>query len=95
MEYLRVKVLPKSSQNQIISITQEDTEFGDQATVKIKLRAVPEKGKANQALIEFLSEALNLSKNQISIISGANARLKLLKIDSDNTLTKIAKLISN
>lgn len=95
MEYLRVKVLPKSSQNQIISITQEGTEFGDQATVKIKLRAVPEKGKANQALIEFLSEALGLSKSKITIISGGNTRLKLLKVDASNALAKIEKLISN
>lgn len=94
MEYIRIKVIPKSSKNQIVDIIEEETEFGPQKTIKVKLRAVPEKGKANKALIEFLSDSLNVSKSQISILSGASSQIKLLKIDSPDTLNKIKSLLS-
>lgn len=45
---LRVKVTPKSSKNAIVG-WEEDL-------LKVRLRAIPEKGNANEALIELLSE---------------------------------------
>lgn len=93
MQYVRIKVLPKSSKNEIVDLLREDTEFGLQETVKIKLRAVPEKGKANQALIEFLSDVLKISKSQISILSGSSSQLKLLKIDIPDAFNKIKALL--
>ena len=52
----------------------------DDGTWKIRLKAVPEKGKANQELIKYLSKLLGVSKNQISIISGQTDHLKLLRL---------------
>ena len=71
-QYLRVKVIPKSPKTKIINIL-------DDGTWKIRLKAVPEKGKANQELVKYLSKLLGVSKNQISIISGQTDRLKLLR----------------
>lgn len=83
VNYLRIKVIPKSSRNEIIEIMEEQSEDGPQKTIKIRIKAVPEKGKANEELMKFLSENLNISKNNISIISGKNSQLKLVKIASD------------
>lgn len=75
--YLRIKVIPKSGKNEILEIL-DDPENGP--TLKIKIKAVPEKGKANQELIAFLSKEISLPKNQIEIISGKTDQIKLIKI---------------
>ena len=72
-QYLRIKVIPKSPKTEIIDVL-------DDGTWKVRLKAVPEKGKANKELIKYLSKLLNLPKSQISIISGKTDRLKLLRL---------------
>lgn len=72
-DYLRVKVLPKSPKNEVVDIMDDDT-------VKIRIKAVPEKGKANKELVRFLAKELDLPKERVQIISGKNDPLKLIKI---------------
>ncbi|KTB48175.1 DUF167 domain-containing protein [Dehalogenimonas alkenigignens] len=45
-------------------------------SIKIKVAAVPEKGAANAALIEYLSRELGLPKDAIQIIRGHFGRNK-------------------
>ncbi len=71
--YLRIKVVPKSGKLEFVEIMEDET-------WKIKLKAVPEKGAANQELIKFLAKKLALRKEKVSIVSGQTARLKLVKI---------------
>mgnify|MGYP001608505036 CR=1 FL=1 len=75
--YLRIKVLPKSPKNEITEIMKDES---GEETIKIRIKAAPEKGKANAELIKFLSKELNISKENISIISGKSTTLKLVKI---------------
>ena len=56
-------------------------EFGD--SLKIRLAAPPVDGKANAALIAFLSRELNLPKSAFEIVSGETSRQKRLKIAGD------------
>lgn len=51
--------------------------------LKARVTAVPEKGKANKALIELLAKQLRLPKSSISVISGETARKKILRIDGN------------
>lgn len=83
LSYLRIKVIPKSPKNEITEIMIDES--GEQ-TIKIRIKAAPEKGKANAELIKFLSKELNIPKTNISIISGKTDKLKLIKISngSDN-----------
>lgn len=76
-DYLRIKVIPKSAKTEIVDI-MEDTEHGK--TIKIRVKAAPERGKANEELIKFLSKELDVSTAQISIISGKTDRIKLIRI---------------
>lgn len=71
--YLRIKVIPKSAQNKVVEIMDDET-------IKIRINAAPEKGKANKELIKFLSDSLEIDKKNIEIISGRTDALKLIKI---------------
>jgi len=71
--YLRVKVLPGAGKTDFLD-TMAD------GTIKIALAAAPEKGKANQELINFLATELEVRKYQLRIVSGAGDRLKLIKV---------------
>lgn len=78
--YLRIKVVPKSGQLRIAEIMEENIDGEKVLTYKIRLKAVPKRGKANEELIKFLSKDLDLPKNKIEIISGKTERIKLIKI---------------
>ncbi|MGD9033728.1 MAG: DUF167 domain-containing protein [Desulfobacteraceae bacterium] len=69
---IRVKVLPRSSSNQVIG------KEGD--VFKVKLTSPPVEGKANKALIELLAKRLRIAKGRIEIISGKSSRLKTVRI---------------
>lgn len=75
--YICIKVVPKSQKTELVEIF-EDTDSGQ--TYKIRLKAAPEKGKANEELIRFLAKELNLPRTAFSIISGKTDRIKLIKI---------------
>ncbi len=51
------------------------------SAVKIKLRAPPVEGRANEALVEFLAEHLGLPRRAIALERGDTSRQKLLRID--------------
>ena len=70
---IQVKVIPKSSKNCIVGF--------EGAVLKIKCTAVPEKGKANQAVILLLSEYYHVAKSQIQILKGKNSSRKIVQIE--------------
>ncbi len=72
VKVLTVRVIPNSKVNKLIE-TKDDT-------LKIKLMAPAHEGKANKALISFLAEHFNVSKNKIVITSGEKSREKKVKI---------------
>ncbi len=75
--YLKIKVIPKSQKTEF----QETFEDSEGILVhKIRIKAVPEKGKANEELIRFLSKELSIPKYNIEIISGATSKIKLIRV---------------
>lgn len=70
---LEVKVIPGASRDEVAGT------MGN--AVKIKLRAPPVEGRANEALIEFLAGQLDLPRRAISLERGDTSRQKLLRID--------------
>ncbi len=75
--YLRVKAIPSSAKNEVLEIL----EMEEGPTYKIRIKAPPQKGKANQELIKFLAKELEISKQNISIISGHTEQIKLIRIN--------------
>ena len=48
----------------------------------VRLRAPAVDGKANEALVEFLSEILSVARSRIIIRKGQTSRIKCLEIDA-------------
>lgn len=71
--YLAIKVRPNAAKTGVKSIM-------DDKTIKVDIKAVPEKGKANKKLVKLLSEIFNTTEENIKIISGAMDRSKLIKV---------------
>lgn len=69
---LKIKVIPNSSREQIVGW------LGD--TLKIKLQAPPEDGKANKALKRLLAETLELNQKNIIIEQGETSSEKCIRI---------------
>jgi uncharacterized protein (TIGR00251 family) len=50
-------------------------------TLKVKIAAPPEKGKANEALCAFLARHYGVPRAAVSIVSGHAAALKLVRVE--------------
>lgn len=48
---------------------------------KVRVAAAPDRGRANDALVEFLAETLRLPQNRVRISSGYTSRRKLVEVD--------------
>jgi uncharacterized protein (TIGR00251 family) len=70
--FLSLKVSPKASRNAIVGW------YGE--ALKVSVTAVPDKGKANVAVIKLLAKALALPKSALRIARGDTQREKLLAI---------------
>ena len=69
---LSIRLQPRSSRNEIAGLQ------GDR--LKIRITAPPVEGMANEALIEFLSESLNISRRNVCIVSGHSSRNKIVEV---------------
>ncbi|WP_455477639.1 DUF167 domain-containing protein [Bartonella sp. B41] len=87
---LYVYLVPKSSVDRIIGV--ESRGDGKQHLV-IRLRAVPEDGKANKALIKFLAKQWRIPSSCISLKSGMTSRHK--QIFFSKHLKEIKKILQS
>ncbi len=51
--------------------------------LKVRVRAVPEKGLANKALVAVVAKAAGVAKSAVTLVSGETQRKKILRIDGD------------
>jgi len=58
----------------------EIAEILDDGTIKIRLTAPAVEGKANYALIEFLSKILKVKTSSIEIVGGSRSKDKLITV---------------
>ncbi|HHT9131442.1 MAG TPA: DUF167 domain-containing protein [Candidatus Tripitaka californicus] len=60
---------------------RKDAIVGERAdSLKVRITAPPEKGKANEAIVRLLAEKLGLKKSAIRVISGETSRDKRVLI---------------
>ncbi len=67
-----LRVTPKASRNLV-----EETPDG----LRVLTTAVPEGGKANQAVAKLLAQALGVAKSRLTLLRGASSRDKLFRLD--------------
>ena len=78
-----VRIQPRASKNGVSRM--------DDGSLKIRLTAPPVDGAANEALVKFLSETLDLSKSSVEIVTGHTSREKRVKISgmSDEDVNRL------
>jgi uncharacterized protein (TIGR00251 family) len=75
--YLAVKVIPKAQRTEFVEVLED----GEGEKVwKIKVAAVPEKGKANAELCAFIAKLFEVPKNSVVVSQGESSQRKVVKI---------------
>lgn len=69
---LPVGVVPRAKKNEVMGVEGE--------ILKVRIKAPPVGGKANEALVELLAEALGVRKGQVEIVRGQRARDKTIRV---------------
>ncbi len=76
---LRVRVTPKSSKDAVEGL--DATAQGP--ALKVRVRAVPDKGAANAAVTETVARWLGIPKSAVTLAGGSTSRVKSLAITGD------------
>jgi uncharacterized protein (TIGR00251 family) len=74
---IAVRLTPKSSRDSLEGLAA--TRDGRTA-LAAKVRAAPEKGEANAALLALLAKALGLPRSRLALVSGAKDRHKTVLV---------------
>jgi hypothetical protein len=77
---LFVRITPNGGRNAIAGVEIRDD---GTAVLRIRVSAVPDKGKANEAVVALLAKALGVPKSAVSVVSGETSRLKTLAVAGD------------
>lgn len=77
---LTVRLTPKSARDGVEGIERR---ADGRAVLKVRVRAVPEAGAANAALIRLVAKSLAIPAGAVSLESGASGRVKTLFVTGD------------
>ena len=67
-----VRVVPRAKENEMVGV--------EGGVLRVRIAAPPVKGKANEALVESLAQALGVRKRQVEIVRGQRARDKIIRV---------------
>lgn len=70
---LKLRVIPNAKRSEVVG------EYGEAIKLKIAARAVD--GKANEALLEFVADQLNVPRRALQLVSGEKSRDKTIAIE--------------
>jgi uncharacterized protein (TIGR00251 family) len=68
-----VHVQPRASRDEVVGMHG--------AALKVRLRAPPVDGAANDALVALLAERLGVPRRAVRIVAGGTSRAKMVEID--------------
>lgn len=77
---LTVRLTPKSARDEVGAV---DHLSDGRAVLKARVRAAPQDGEANAALIKLIAKTLRIPAAAIRLESGATARVKTLVLTGD------------
>jgi len=69
---ITVQITPNAKKSEVIGVLDD--------ALKIKLQAQPIEGKANEALIRFLADMLDVSRSAVTITHGHTNKRKIIEI---------------
>jgi len=77
---VNLRVTPKSASARIGEVGED---AGGRRFLRVHVREVPEKGKANGAVIKLIAKAWGLPKSGIEVVSGGNDRNKVIAVEGE------------
>lgn len=80
---LRVRAQPGASRDAVEGIGED---AAGQRFLKVRVRAVAEKGKANAAIEQVLAKELGVPKSAVSVEKGETQRIKTVRISADASI---------
>ena len=78
------------------AIEGEEQRADGSSVLRLRVKAVPDKGKANAAAMALLAKALGLPKSTLTLTSGETARLKTILIsgEAEDLIGRLETLVS-
>ena len=70
---LQLRVQPGASRDRIVG------RYGE--ALKVAVSAPPEKGRANQAVVKLVADALGVAAGSVSVVSGRTGRSKIVSVE--------------
>lgn len=86
--FLAIEVQPSASRNAIIGINNW------RGRLQLAVKAEPQKGAANKAVKQLLSDSFGLSKHSVTISQGQTARQKMVCIEGISA-EELSEVIEN
>ena len=77
---LDVRLTPRGGRDALDGV---ETLADGRAVLKARVRAAPTEGEANTALIRLLAQEFGLPRSQVTLASGATARLKTIALSGN------------
>ena len=75
-----VRLTPKGGRDAIDGI---ETLSDGRAVLKVRVRAAPSEGEANEALCRLIAKSVGVPPRDVALVAGATARIKRLAISGD------------
>lgn len=72
---LTIRVTPRARKSELAGIRED-------GTVRVRIQEPPVEGKANRALVKFLSKVLGVHKNRIEIVAGLKGLDKIVAVEA-------------
>ena len=69
----QVRLQPRASRDEIVGVAN--------GALRIRLHAPPVDGAANEALVRFLANRLDVARSAVRILAGATSRTKTVEVD--------------
>jgi uncharacterized protein YggU (UPF0235/DUF167 family) len=80
---LHLRVTPNAGADRIDGL---ETRADGSDVLRLRVAAVPDKGRANTAVLVLLAKALGIPKSALAVTSGETARLKTVTIAGEGAI---------
>ncbi len=70
LAYVKIKVFPSAGENRITGIKNGE--------LQVRIKAQPERGKANKALVQFIAKLLRISASSVLLHAGETSHHKTI-----------------
>ena len=78
---ISVRATPRGGRDGVDGVA---TDAAGAQWLSVRVTAVPDNGKANDAIVKVLAAAFDVRRRDVGLVSGASARLKRFKIQGDS-----------